>query len=132
MKNRIEKMLMEHPAESSLMKMMSDHIEYNKGLRSTVVKYTTEVADWKPVAYLNRIKFAPYKPATPNEKVGLSPVTVRRLAKDAEDEYYANRPRKIEKPELLVRDEETEGRWDRIVAHRMPNGGVRKIFYVGC
>lgn len=130
MKNRIDKMLMEHPAESSLMKMMSDHIEYNKGIKSTVIKSTVEVGDWKPVAYLNRIKFAPHEPTTPNEKVGLSPVTVKRLMKDAEDEYYANRPRKTEKPKLLHRA--AKGCHIRMVAHRFANNGVRKLFYVGC
>jgi hypothetical protein len=101
---------------------------------TTTEDYIMDISkeDWKPLAYLNRIKFAQHEPASPSEKAGLSPITVKRLMKDAEDQYYVGHPKNRVKPVLLVRDEETEGRWDRIVAHRMPNGGVRKLFYVGC
>ena len=90
--------------------------------------------DWKPLAYLNRIKFAQHEPASPSEKVGLSPITVKRLMKDAEDQYYVGHPRNRVKPVLLVRDPYKPDRFGgtRIVAHRMPNGGVRKLFYIGC
>ena len=49
--------------------------------------------DWKPYQALGDIKLS-HNPETPNERAGISPVTVRRIMADLEHNYYHARKTK--------------------------------------
>jgi hypothetical protein len=74
-----------------IVEAMMDAIERFKGAKGVNLPMATEDADklpdWKHYHSLNFIKLD-YDPVTPNERAGISPVTVRRMMKGLEDNYY--------------------------------------------
>lgn len=67
------------------------------------------IPDWKHYRSLNYIKLS-YEPSSPNERAGISPVTVRRVMKVEQDNYYRKlrRQRRSLEDDLQTSDDRIE------------------------
>ncbi len=104
----------------SITELMMNTIEYLQGVSGANIPLATADAagDWKHINALNHIRLS-YEPVTPNERVGLSPVSVKRLMAEEQDKYYRNNRVQSSRPKVVAEsvkvnpwtEEETHFKW---------------------